>query len=381
MRHVAIIHDWLTVYAGAERVLEQLLVMYPQADLFSVCDFISESERSFLKGKRPTTTFIQKLPGSRKHYRAYLPWMPLAIEQLDLSGYELVISSSHAVAKGVITGPDQLHISYIHSPMRYAWDLQHQYLREAGLDSGLKGMLARWFLHKLRIWDTRTSNGVDCFVTNSEFVARRVRKVYGRDSRVIYPPVDVRFFTPASTKDEDTADYYLTASRMVPYKRMDLIVRAFEELPELELRVVGEGPDASKLQGLASRNVKFLGYQTQSGMLQHMRGARAFIFAAEEDFGILPVEAQACAIPVIAFGRGGSLETVRSGVTGVFFDEQTVGSLVEAIKRFERIKGSFDGQRIRKHAEQFSAARFRQEFGDFVGHAWTRFRGGRDAAV
>jgi len=244
--------------------------------------------------------------------------MPLAIEQLDVSKHDIILSSSHAVAKGVLTGPDQLHISYVHSPIRYAWDLQHQYLREAGLNKGLKAQAARWLLHKIRMWDYRTANGVDHFVANSQFIARRIKKVYGRTADVIYPPVDVDRFTLNENKD----NYYFTASRMVPYKRIDLIVEAFSQMPDRKLVVIGDGSEMSKIKSKATKNVEILGYQPNHVMQEHMQKAKAFVFAAEEDFGITPVEAQACGTPVIAFGKGGSLETVRPfGVdnpTGLF---------------------------------------------------------------
>ncbi len=230
--------------------------------------------------------------------------MPLAIEQLDVSKHDIILSSSHAVAKGIITGPDQLHISYIHSPIRYAWDLQHQYIKEAGLDKGMKGMVARWLLHKIRLWDCRTSNGVDHFIANSEFISRRIRKVYGRESKVIYPPVDVNRFKLCENKD----DYYFTASRMVPYKRMDLIVEAFSQMPDKKLVVIGDGSEMSKIKAKASSNIELLGYQPNSVMQEYMQKAKGFVFAAEEDFGITPVEAQACGTPVIAFGKGGALK-------------------------------------------------------------------------
>ena len=220
MRRIAIIHDWLVVYAGAERVLEQVLACYPDADLFSLVDFLPAGQRAFINNKPVTTSFIQRLPRARKKYRGYLPLMPLAVEQFDLSAYDLVISSSHAVAKGVLTGPDQLHLSYVHSPIRYAWDLQHQYLRESGLDRGAKGWIAKAILHYIRLWDVRTANGVDVFIANSHYIDRRIRKVYGRDSTVIYPPVDVADFPLRADKE----DFYVTASRMVPYKKVDLIV-------------------------------------------------------------------------------------------------------------------------------------------------------------
>ncbi|HMH56968.1 MAG TPA: glycosyltransferase, partial [Gemmatimonadales bacterium] len=220
---IAIVHDWLVTYAGAERVLEQMLALYPDADLYSLIDFLPETERQFLRGKPVGTSFLQRIPGIRRGYRRFLPLMPLAIEQFDLSAYDLVVSSSYAVAKGVLTGPDQPHLCMCYSPARYAWDLQDQYLRETGLDHGVRGVLARWMLHRFRLWDARTANGVDRFIAISQFIARRIWKAYRRQSTVVYPPVDVEGFTPGGARD----DFYVTASRLVPYKRVDLIVEAF----------------------------------------------------------------------------------------------------------------------------------------------------------
>ncbi len=369
MNRIAIVHDWLTTYAGAERVLEQLLLMYPQADLFSVCDFLPAAERGFLDGRHPKTTFIQNFPGARKRYRSYLPLMPLAIEQLDLSGYDLVISSSHAVAKGVLTGPDQLHISYVHTPIRYAWDLQHQYLGESGLDRGLKGFVVKWFLHKMRLWDLRTANGVDHFVANSVFIARRIWKVYRREAAVVYPPVDVDAFALCEDKD----GYYLTGSRFVPYKRVDLIVEAFAKMPGKRLKVIGEGPERGKIERIAAghSHIELLGYQSELVLAGYMAHARAFVFAAEEDFGIMPVEAQACGTPVIAYGRGGVRETVRDGsdgmpATGMFFAKQTVEEVIRAVELFEREGRSILAVDCRANAERFSARRFRDSFAAYV---------------
>ncbi|HPU78521.1 MAG TPA: glycosyltransferase family 4 protein [Thermosynergistes sp.] len=366
---VAIVHDWLVTYAGAERVLEQIIACFPEADLFAVVDFVPESERGFLKNKPIETSFIQRLPFAKKKYRTYLPFMPFAVEQFDLSNYDLVISSSHAVAKGVVTGPDQLHISYVHSPMRYAWDLQHQYLRETGMDRGIKGWFARRELHKLRMWDLRTANGVDYFVANSRFIARRIWKVYRREATVVYPPVDIDSFTLTEQKE----DFYLTASRMVPYKRIDLIVEAFSHMPCKRLVVIGTGPEWDKVKAKSGANVELLGYQPSEVLRSYMQRAKAFVFAAEEDFGIVPVEAQACGTPVVAYGKGGALETVLDGVTGLFFKEQTVKSLIEAIERLEETADNFDPVRIRKNTERFSAARFRSEFSEFVNKAWDEF--------
>lgn len=349
---IAIIHDWLTTYAGAEKVLEQLLKLFPLADLFTIVDFLPKKDRTFLSSHAITTSFIQKLPFAKKKYRSYLSLMPIAVEQFDLSSYDLVISSSHAVAKGVITGPNQKHICYIHSPIRYAWDLQHQYLKESGLDKGIKGWLAKYLLHKIRLWDLRTSNGVDHFIANSNYIAKRVWKVYRREASVIYPPVDTKGFDLGAEKE----DFYLTASRMVPYKKIDLIVEAFSKMPDKKLVVIGDGPDMAKIKAKAKENVILMGYQSHKILHEYMQKARAFIFAAEEDFGITPVEAQACGTPVIAFGKGGILETVLDGKTGVFFYEQTIDDLICTIKKFETLQ--FDHYFIHKHAQSFSNERF-----------------------
>lgn len=375
---VAVVCDWLVTYAGAEKVLEQILHIFPEADLFAVVDFIPESKRDFILNKPVTTTFIQKLPKAKEKYRNYLPFMPIAIEQLDVSDYDLIISSSHCVAKGILTGPDQVHISYVHSPIRYAWDLQHQYLREAGLTYGMKSKIARMIMHYMRIWDTRTSNGVDYFLANSNFIARRIWKCYRRKADVIYPPVDIEKFTFSREKE----DFYLTASRMVPYKKMDLIVEAFSQMPDKKLIVIGKGPDFEKIKKLAGPNVTLMGYQPDAVLKDFMRRAKAFVFAAEEDFGITPVEAQACGTPVIAFGKGGSLETVRGyGVkenpTGIFFYEQKIPAVKKAIEQFESISDKISTEGCRKHAERFSISAFRTKFSTYVERAMKEERNER----
>lgn len=370
---VAVIHDWLSSYAGSERVVEQIIRCYPDADIYSVVDFLPEGERWFINHKNVTTTFIQKLPFARTKFRNYLPLMPIAVEQLDVSGYDLVISSSHAVANGVITGPDQLHISYVHTPIRYAWDLQHQYLHEAGLNKGISSLLARVILHYMRLWDVRTSHGVNEFLANSEFIARRISKVYGRQSLVIYPPVDVTAFSFKAEKD----DFYLTASRMVPYKKMPMIVEAFTAMPEKRLVVIGDGPELEKCRTAAGKNVEILGWQPFDVLCDHMQRARAFVFAAEEDFGITPVEAQACGTPVIAYGKGGVLETVRglddACPTGVFYNEQTAASLLDAVNCFEKLNDTITPEACRENALRFSVDRFRNEFTSFVEEKWAHF--------
>jgi glycosyltransferase involved in cell wall biosynthesis len=372
---VAIVHDWLVTYAGSERVLEQIIRIWPEADLFSIVDFFPEEHRAAaLGGKRARTSFIQHLPRARSAFRNYLPLMPLAIEQFDLSAYDLVISSSHAVAKGIITGPNQIHVSYVHSPIRYAWDLQHQYLTQAGVAKGLKSWLARGVLHYMRIWDQRTAHGVDAFVANSSFVGRRIRKIYGADSTVVYPPVDVERFDLGMHRE----DFYLTASRMVPYKRIPLIVEAFASLPDKRLIVVGEGPDFARAKALAGPNVTLLGYQSTDVLIDLMKRARAFVFAAEEDFGITVVEAQACGAPVISYGRGGALETVIESQdptygTGLFFREQSIPAIVDAIARFEA-HAPIRPEVCRGNAVRFTAERFRAEFLRVVEDAVCRAR-------
>jgi len=360
---VAVVHDWLVASGGAERVLAQILACYPQAELFALVDFMTAGERRFL-GERPVhTSFLQKLPFARRHYRSFLPLMPVAIESFDLSGFDLVISSSFSIAKGVLTGPDQLHVSYVHSPMRYAWDLQHQYLREAGLERGLRGFVTRSLLHRMRLWDARTANGVDAFIANSDFIARRIWKTYRRESVVICPPVDVDYFRPGSAPRED---FYLTASRLVPYKCVGLIVEAFARMPQRRLVVIGDGPEYARLRARAPANVQLLGYQSNAVVREHMQRARGFVFAALEDFGIVPVEAQACGTPVIAFGRGGVTESVMDGKSGVFFHQQTPEALVQAIERFEARPTAFNEREIRANALRFAPDRFRQKFRAFV---------------
>lgn len=355
---VAIVHEWFVTYAGSEKVVEQLLNIFPEADLFAVVDFLDKDKREFIKNKPVTTTFIQNLPKAKKMYQKYLPLMPLAIEQLDVTGYDLVISSAHCVAKGIITSPNQIHISYVHSPIRYAWDLQHQYLKEAGLNKGVKGLIAKLILHYMRIWDYRTSNNVDYFIANSNFIAKRIWKCYRRKADVIYPPVDVDAFELCEKKE----DFYLTASRMVPYKKIDIIVEAFTKMPNKKLVVIGDGPEFEKIKSKAGSNVELLGYQPFEVLKDYMQRAKAFVFAAEEDFGIIPVEAQACGTPVIAYGKGGALETViglgKEEITGIFFPKQTPECVCGAIKVFENNEKKILPVNCRKNAERFKTEVF-----------------------
>ncbi len=370
---VAIVHEWLVTYAGSERVVEQVLALYPQAELFSLVNFLDDRLTHFIQHKSVHTSFIQQLPFSRRHFRQYLPLMPLAIEQLDVSDADVVISSSHAVAKGVLTRADQLHVSYVHTPIRYAWDLQQQYLAGSGLTQGLKGAIARLVLHYLRLWDLASANRVDCFVANSHYVARRVWKTYRRNATVIYPPVAVDRFQPDQPRD----DFYFVLSRFVPYKRVDLIVAAFARLG-LPLIVMGDGADKDQIHRLATPNIQILPPQSETAVADYMARCKAFVYAAEEDFGIAAVEAQAAGAPVIAFGKGGATETVIPGKTGLFFEAQTVESLMGAVRDVESGAYRFDPTHARQNAEKFSTARFQQEFSRFIDHQWTYFQQGND---
>jgi glycosyltransferase involved in cell wall biosynthesis len=365
---VAIVHEWLDTYAGSERVLEQMLAVWPEADLYALCDFLPDRERTFLGGKTPRTTFIQRLPFARKRFRMYLGLMPLAIESLDLSGYDLVVSSSHAVAKGAITAPGTLHLSYVHSPMRYAWDLQAQYLRESRLDRGFKGAYARWLLHRLRLWDHASAARPDAILANSHYIAERIRKVWRREAEVLHPPVDTDAFTPVAEKQ----DFYLIASRMVPYKRVDLAAAAFRRMPGRKLVIVGDGPQMAAVRQAAgdAPNITFRGHVAKAELVALMQAARACLHIAEEDFGIAMVEAQACGTPMLAFGRGGSRDIVRTPEesdtpTGVLFAEQTAEALIDTVERFEGM-GVFSAEACRANAERFSAATFRDGLRDAV---------------
>ena len=363
---IAIVHEWLVTYAGSEKVLSEMLKEFPHADIFCLVDFSAGRFREKFLGKTFRTSILQNFRLVPKLYRYLFPLMPISIEQFDLSGYDLIISNSHAVAKGVITGPDQLHISYCYTPMRYAWDLQHQYLREQRLNRGPRGFFARLSFHIARMWDIRTSNSVDHFIACSHYISRRIWKAYRRTSQVIYPGVDTEYFQIGSEK----SDYYFTSSRLVPYKKVGLIVKAFQRMPNRKLVVIGDGPQYKEVCRNAGDNVLVLGFQNDEVLLKHMQSAKAFIFAAEEDFGITPLEAQACGTPVLAFGRGGASETVIDGVTGLHFWSQSVEAICDVVDRFENTVSDFDPLTIRRHAEQFSIARFRTEFKDCINGLW-----------
>jgi glycosyltransferase involved in cell wall biosynthesis len=372
---VAVVHDWLYVLGGAEQVLREILKCYPTADVFTLFDLLPAEDRRKLGFETSHTSFLQKMPFLKRRHRSYLPLMPLAIEQFDLSSYDLVISSSAAVAKGVITGPDQLHVAYVHSPMRYAWDLQHIYLKESGYETGIKSLIARTLLHKMRMWDVRTAHGPDAIFTNSQFVARRIKKIYGRDAKVIYPPVTL------ANRDVilPVGNHFLAASRLVPYKRIEPIIRAFNQMPDLELVVAGDGPEADRLKKIAGPNVSFAGFVPDRELRDLMTTARAFVFAAEEDFGIIPVEAQSEGTPVLALGKGGARESiVGSGPkpTGIFFDQPDPESIAACVRSFVAREKTISRLDCRQRASFFSAERFRSQFVAAVNEELERFRAG-----
>ena len=375
---IAIVHDWLYTLGGAEKVLSAMLRCFPSADLFCLFDVLSPEGRAKAGLPASRTSFLQRMPAINRRHRLYLPLMPMAVEQLDLTDYDLIISSSYAVAKGVLTGPDQLHLSYVHSPMRYAWDLQHQYLRESKLDHGVRSWLARAMLHKMRLWDTRTAAGVDAYAANSHFVARRVRKVYGRDAEVIHPPVEVPETLPrleAAVAGEPS--FYLAASRLVPYKNILSIVEAFKLMPDRRLVVAGSGPELARLRAVGAPNVVFAGFVPDQELRRLMRAADAFVFAAEEDFGILPVEVQGEGTPVIALGRGGLRETVvadGANPTGVFFDRSDAASIAAAVGAFETRKGEFTRAACHANAARFRTATFEARFSEFVHRHYGAFQ-------
>ncbi|WP_376870479.1 glycosyltransferase [Albirhodobacter sp. R86504] len=366
---IAIVHDWLPVIGGGERVVQQMVKTFPNSTIYTLFNFLSPSEISEITNGRPIhTSHLNTWPGVKRYYRYLILHCTRAIEAFDVTHHEVVLSSSAALAKGVITTPDQTHVSYIHSPVRYAWDMTHEYVNSIdGVGAWLKRKVAHEMMHRLRIWDMRTVAQVDYMVANSNFIKKRIWKTYRREADVIYPPVDAEAFT---ISDQPRGDYFFTASRMVPYKNIDLIVSAFGQRPDLKLIVCGDGPEMARIKALAQPNVTFLGHAPFDVMRKHMQHARAFVFAAKEDFGIVPVEAQACGTPVLALSQGGTAETVRgletSHPTGVHFDMPSVPDLLSAISRFEAVESQFDRQAIREHAKGFSSERFRQELRDYV---------------
>ncbi|HEY9651210.1 MAG TPA: glycosyltransferase [Coleofasciculaceae cyanobacterium] len=366
----ALVHEWLTPKAtgGSELVVQEIL-KHIDANLYALIDFESTNPQSYLFERNIGTTFLQHLPFARNGVQKYLPLLPFAIEQLDVRDYDVILSSSHAVAKGILTAPHQLHICYCHTPMRYAWDLTFDYLRSTNLGRGPQGLLTRYLLHRLRQWDVISANRVDYFIANSQHTARRIWRCYRRQATVIYPPVNVERFPFQEHKE----DFYLTVSRLVSYKRISLIVEAFNQLG-YPLVVIGDGPELEAIRKLAHSNVQVLGFQPNSVVEQYMAKAKAFVYAACEDFGIALVEAQACGTPVIAYGAGGALETVRDirqhpdTGTGLLFQTQSLAALTEAVKTFETLQGAFSPQISRLNAVQFSPEVFGDRYLAFLEH-------------
>lgn len=363
---IAIIHDWFISVGGAEKVLKQLLDVYPNADVFCLLDHFNDDQRAqILSGKQTRSSYLQRMPFSRKHYRVMVPFFYKAIEKLNLSDYDVIISSSHAIAKGVVTTEGQTHFCYCHTPVRYVWNMKKTYLGQ--IPKTVRGM-AMLQLNRMKRWDLKTSEKVDYFIANSRFVADRIAKNYRQESVVINPPVDAEFYQlPAkSSKVPSEHPYYLVVSRLVHYKKVDLIVETFNQLPNQRLVIVGTGPQKEMLKEMANDNIVFLDFQTSENVRRYMQYAEAMILAAIEDFGITSLEAQACGTPVIAYNYGGYKETVKHMETGVLFEEQTVESIKDGIERFNNHKSSFDQQKIRENAQSFGNDRFRSEIKTFI---------------
>ena len=377
--NLALVHDWITLIGGGERALKVFRELWPQAPLYTlVCDQTSARQLGF-GPEQVRTSFLQRLPRATRWYRRYLPLYPLAVESFDLSQHEVILSSSHAAAKGVVVRADQLHICYCHTPMRYAWDLAHQYLRENRLHVGPRFLLAHLLLHYLRLWDCLTAPRVDYFLANSTCTARRIWRAYRREATVVYGPVNTERFRPSGPKEE----YFIFVSRLVPYKRADLVIATFNRLG-LPLVVVGDGPQMPQCRKMAGPGVRLVGYQDDEEVARLMARARAVVFAAEEDFGLVPVEAQAAGTPVIAYGRGGVEDTVVpatgdnwDSATGVFFHEQTPEALAEAVGRFIKWEDKFRPDVLRANAERFSREKFKLRVKAFVEEKWEEFRNRR----
>ena len=362
-KSVAIVHDWCPSFRGGERVLAELCRLFADADVFTLFDFLSDKiKEEHFPGVTFQTSIANRLPKVEKYYRALFFACPFLIEQFDVTGYDAVITSSAAFARGVITRPDQPHLCYVHSPIRYAWDEQFSYLKQGQLGFGPKGLLFRFLLHKMRIWDARTAHGPDLMLANSNYVRARIRRIYGRDAHVVFPPIALDEMRYAAQKD----DYYVTASFLAPYKRTDLVIKAFNAMPTRRLRVVGDGQLSATLRALAGPNVEFTGHLPRCEYVKTIASARAFVFAGCEDFGIALAEAQACGTPLIAFGRGGACDIVRSlkvtdRPTGILFAQQTVEAIVHAVELFEENRRHFTPAACLQNANRFSVERFDRE--------------------
>ena len=367
---VAIIQEWLVTVGGSDKVVKAILDIFPDADIYTI---VAKKEICYELGipwEKVHTSFIQRMPFGTKKHRAYLPLFPFAIEQFDLRGYDVIISSSHCVAKGVLTKADQLHICYCHSPIRYCWDMYNEYLEESHLEKGFKSWLVRLMLHPIRKFDAIAGNRPDHYISNSDYVGQRIRKTYRRRATTIHPNIDISNFELC----EEKHNYYLASSRLVAYKKIDVIIDAFNRMPDKKLVVIGGGPNLDAYRKSAKENVDVLGYQPFDVLKEKMQHAKAFIFAADEDFGMIPIEAQSCGTPVIAYGHGGSLETVKKDVTGTFFYEQTTEAVMDAVNRFEAMDKPFSPHDCRRWAEGFSEERFKREIKEFVSGKYEEFK-------
>ncbi len=365
---LAFVIDALPVMGGAERLLAAALEVFPDAPVYTLIFDRPAFDGTIFARKEIHTSFVHRIPAGRRWYRNLLPLLPLAVEQFDLRGFDIVVSFHYAVAQGVVLRPDQLHISYVHTPMRYAWQEYQSFIKEAG--GGPKGWVARLILHYFRLWDVAAARRVDHFAAVSQWAARCVWRAYWREAEVIYPPVEIDRFRPL----EPRQDYYIVVSRLVRHKRLDVVVDAFSRLG-YPLRVVGDGSERARLSKMAASNIEFLGWQPDERVAELLGRARAFIHANEEDFGIALVEAQAAGCPVIAYATGGACETVIEGETGLFFAEQSADSLAEAVSRFERENLRFDVATLHRNAARFGKIRFQQEFAAMIEWEWRKFRG------
>ena len=360
---VALVHDWLLKLGGAEKCLEAFAEIYPEAPLFTLAYSAAAGASIGIPPSRVLSSPLNRIPFGLHHYQYFLPLYPLLAEQFDLRGYDVILSSSHCVAKGVLTQADQVHVGYCHTPMRYAWDLTLDYLEQNGFSSGARGSIVKASLHYLRLWDVASANRVDHFVANSKYTARRIRKIYSRESQVIYPPVDVERIRTIQKKD----NHFVFMSRLVPYKRADLVITAFNDL-KVPLVIIGDGPHMKYCKSIANKNIDFVGYIDDQAAHNLVARARALVFAADEDFGIVPVEAQALGTPVIAFGRGGVTETVipytpdrPTGATGLFYSAQSVASIKNAVAQFSEVEHIFNPAALHQQADRFSVSRFKSE--------------------
>lgn len=371
---VALVHDWLDTWGGGEAVLAELLRVFPGADVYTLVDFLAPEDRARLGPVRVTTSGLDAMPASRRWFRYAAVLRPQMIERFDLSGYDVVVSDSHAIAKGARTGPGQVHVCYCHTPARFAWTMATTYAEHAAADAAWRRPFVDYALARFRRWDRAASARVDRFVANSRHIAAAIDRCYGRDADVVHPPVDVdRFAAAADARRDAPRSDYVTVSRLVPYKRIDVLVEAFRAMPERKLVVVGEGPERARLEALGVRNVEFTGQQGDADTARRVAAARAFLFAAEEDFGIAPVEAQAAGTPVIAYGRGGVRETLRGrddpAPTGAFFDAQTPQAVAAAVRAFEAEPNRITAAACRENALRFAPERFREEIARVVDQA------------